>query len=392
METKAHPRRSPGLIGLLAAILPITVTGTPITVQPGMVQGMVDYMGMDDVAAGFVASAEMGGLMLATVLFAVVGNHINWRRTYGLGLAVVVVANVLSVLVGVGTAFTALRVVAGAGAGIVAAIGFATLGEIENAPRNYGWAVATIIGYSGLALWALPWLFALGGYHAFLLTYALLTALCLPLVLRLPHRAGVGGDTEELSLQGLTLLSPAAILAISAMFLFFTGYAAAWTYMALIGRDLGLSELDVAHALSISQFAGVAGALAIVVQSGRVHDLMQTSVILVGGALVIFAFTIEQGYGVFLGLNCLFQFCWNAGQPLLLGVVASRDRTGQMLRFTIPMQYIGLAAGPAFAAFRLGVHSDYASVMTGAGIIAALAPLAIAPLILAYKPQRPAAT
>lgn len=379
--------RSGPLLAILAAILPITITGTPITVQPGMVQGMVDYMGMDDVRAGFVASAEMTGLMLATVLFAFVSHRVNWRKAYGRGLVIVALANVGSVLLAAGTLFTALRAIAGAGAGIVAAIGFATLGETENAPRNYGWAVATIIGYSGLALWALPALFALGGYHAFLIAYAVLSAACLPLVPHLTRRTESETAGLDETPAGKWALSPVGALAVGSMLVFFTGYAAAWTYMALIGRDLGLDEGQVAHALSLSQFAGVAGALAIVIQSGKVHDLIQSCVILAAGAAAIFGFTLQQDYGVFLALNCVFQFCWNAGQPLLLGIVASRDDDGRMLRFTIPMQYIGLAAGPAFAAYQLGSHSDYRAVMIGAGVVAAIAPIAIAPLILSRKPR-----
>lgn len=389
MTEPTKSRHSESLICLLAAILPITITGTPITVQPGMVQGMVDYMGMNDVGAGFVASAEMAGLMVATVLFAFFGSRLDWRKTYGWGLAVVAVANLGSVLLGSGTSFTALRILAGAGAGIVAAIGFAALGETENAPRNYGLAVATIIGYSGLALWALPALFAGGGYDAFLIAYGLLSAACLPFVPFLARRDSAERNAADVAgVPFVNGLSQVGFLAVAAMFVFFTGYAAAWTYMALIGRDLGLNEGEVAHALSLSQFAGVAGALAIVVQSGKIHDLVQAGVILAAGALAIFGFTLHQDYGVFLALNCIFQFCWNAGQPLLLGIVASRDLDGRMLRFTIPMQYIGLAAGPAFAAYRLGGHGDYNAVMIGAGLLAALTPLAIAPLIVKQRPRR----
>lgn len=387
MAIATSAKRASPLLSILAAVLPITITGTPITVQPGMVQGMVDYMRMNDVDAGFVASAEMAGLMLATVLFAFVSDRINWRKAYALGLVLVVTANVGSVLLAAGAPFTALRTIAGAGAGVVAAIGFATLGETENAPRNYGWAVATIIGYSGVALRVMPALFAIGGYHAFLLMYALLTAACLPLVPFLSHKKGVGGEISETVASEKAGITPVGILAIASMFIFFTGYAAAWTYMALIGRDLGLNESAVAHALSLSQFAGVAGALAIVIQSGKVHDMVQAGAILAGGALAILAFTLPQDYAMFLALNCIFQFCWNAGQPLLLGIVASRDSGGRLLSFTIPMQYIGLTAGPAFAASQLGSQSNYQAVMLGAGVIAAIALVAIAPLILTRKPK-----
>ncbi|KFG89335.1 Major facilitator superfamily MFS_1 [Sphingobium herbicidovorans NBRC 16415] len=140
-----------------------------------------------------------------------------------------------------------------------------------------------------------------------------------------------------------------------------------------------LTSLAVSHILSISQFAGVAGALSIV--------LLQAAVILLVGAVSIFAFAIDQSYALFLGLNGLFHFCWNAGQPLLLGIIASRDTGGggRLLRFAIPIQYIGLAIGPAFAASQLGPNSNYPAVMIGSGIFATATALTIIPIILASQ-------
>ena len=380
-----RPAASSGFIAIFAAILPVTITGTPITVQPGMVQGMVDYLNFADVQAGFVASAEVGGLMLATVIFAFVSSRLNWKLAYAIGLGVVIAGNLLSLIAGVGPLFTIIRTITGMGAGLVTAIGFAAIGETEQAPRNYGWAVAMIIGYSAVALWLLPELFSLGGYDALIIAYAVVTAVCLPLVPWLPNRKEVSGDAEHMSVTDIKLLSMPGFLAVLSVLLFFIGYAAAWTYMALIGRDAGIDESAVSHILSISQFAGVAGALSIVIQSGKVHDLLQAAVILLVGAVSIFAFAIDQSYALFLGLNCLFQFCWNAGQPLLLGIIASRDTGGRLLRFAIPMQYIGLAIGPAFAASQLGPNSNYPAVMIGSGIFAAVTALTIIPIIFASQ-------
>lgn len=392
MKRASTPRTDTpdGFVGILAAILPVTVTGTPITVQPGMVQGMVDYLHFADVQAGFVASAEVGGLMLATVLFAFVSSRINWRRAYASGLAVVIAGNLFSLIAGTGPLFTAIRTITGMGAGLVTAIGFAALGETEHAPRNYGWAVAMIIGYSAVALWLLPDLFSIGGYDALIIAYTIVTAVCLPLVTSLPHRKETSSDLEHVSATDIKRLPLPGFLAVLSVLIFFIGYAAAWTYMALIGRDAGIDERSVSHILSISQFAGVVGALAIVTLSDKVHDLLQAAVILLVGAASIFALAIDQSYSVFLALNCLFQFCWNAGQPLLLGIIASRDKAGRLLRFAIPMQYIGLAIGPAFAAYQLGFHNNYPAVMIGSGMFAAVTVLTILPLILASQRKRAA--
>lgn len=367
---------------IAAAIIPVTVAGTPITLQPAMVQGLVDYMHLADAQAGYIAAAEVGGLMAATVAFAFVGGRLRWRMAYCAGLVVMILANLLSTVVEAGSVFALLRIATGLGAGLATAIGFASLGETSNPPRNYGWAIASIMGYSALVLWAVPAIFDLGGYRALVIGYAIAAALCLPLVPFLAHNRAAEGSVGAVGADDVRLLSARGSFAVLSVLIFFVGYAAAWTYMALLGRDAGVSERTVAYVLSISQFCGVAGALSIAFLSGRTSDLLLSVVILSAGALVILAFAGQQNYGSFLALNCLFQFMWNAGQPLLLGVIASRDRSGRLLRFAIPLQYVGMAAGPGFAAYVLGQTKDYPAVMAGSAAFAILTLVAILPIVM----------
>ena len=367
---------------IAAAIIPVTVAATPITLQPAMVQGMVDYIHLADAQAGYIAAAEVGGLMAATVAFAFVGGRLHWRMAYCVGLAVMVLANLLSTISEAGSVFIFLRIATGLGAGLATAIGFASLGETSNQPRNYGWAIASVMGYSALVLWAVPAIFDLGGYRALVIGYAIATALCLPLVPFLAHNRAAEGTIGAVGADDVRLVSARGSLAVLSLLIFFIGYAAAWTYMALLGRDAGLSERTVAYILSISQFCGVAGALTIAFLSGRTSEFLQAVAILAGGGLVILAFAAGQDYLSFLALNCLFQFAWNAGQPLLLGIIASRDRSGKLLRFAVPLQYVGMAIGPGLAAYLLGQAKDYTAVMVGSAAFATLTLIAILPIIM----------
>jgi predicted MFS family arabinose efflux permease len=385
--TNASPRLRDPVLRIMAAIVPISVAVTPITVQPAMVQGMIDYMHLSEVHAGYVASAELGGLTLATVLFAFVGTRMNWRVAYAAGMVVMIAGNLTSLLIGGGSGFTVLRTITGFGAGLVSAIAYASVGRTRNPSRNYGWSTAMLIGYSALVLWAAPALFNIGGYKALIITYAAASALCLPLVVSLPQWRETDGFSKQVTNRGI-LFSARGLSALVAVVIFFIGYATPWTYMALLGSSAGLDEQSVANILSISQFGGIAGALAIVALSGRVREVTQFVVVLTLGAVGIFAFLIKQRYGIFLTLNFTFQFAWSAGQSLMLGVVASRDPSGRLLRFAIPLQFMGTAAGPSVAASLLGLSHDYAAVMSSAGMLAALSLIAILPILL----QRPPAS
>ena len=64
-----------------AAILMGVVGPEVFIVQPGFVQGLVEYLGFDDKTAGYVASGEMFGIAATTILM----NHADSSTTSGFG-------------------------------------------------------------------------------------------------------------------------------------------------------------------------------------------------------------------------------------------------------------------------------------------------------------------
>ena len=63
-------------------------------VQPGFVQGLVEYLGFDDQGAGKVVSAEMWGLAVTTILMTFTAHRVNWRVVIFWSLLVMFGANV----------------------------------------------------------------------------------------------------------------------------------------------------------------------------------------------------------------------------------------------------------------------------------------------------------
>ena len=62
---------------LLSAMLLVVIGMAVFIVQPGFVQGLVEYAGFDDRQAGYIASAEMFGIALATIVMTVLASHIT---------------------------------------------------------------------------------------------------------------------------------------------------------------------------------------------------------------------------------------------------------------------------------------------------------------------------
>ena len=65
----------------LAAALLLGVIGPEVfIVQPGFVQGLVAHYGFSEQQAGYVASAEMWGLAITTLMMSWVASRMDWRK------------------------------------------------------------------------------------------------------------------------------------------------------------------------------------------------------------------------------------------------------------------------------------------------------------------------
>lgn len=382
----APPKGTGGeILMVAAAAIPLAVTGTPVTMQPGMVQGMVDYLHFSQSFAGYIAAAELFGLMAGSVLFTFFARRMNWRIAFAVGMVIAILANLATIgamALGRDDLFLVTRTVAGFGAGLTTTIAWAVLGLGDNPERNMGWGVAAIIAFPMLGFFLLPWIFSLGHYTAFLIAYNLSLLVCLGFV---PFVTTGAEMVEEETPHGVSLLSPTGLTALVSFLAFSIGFPAAYTYMSLIGRGLGLDDLAVNSTLSFSQIFGVIGALSMAWSCRKLGYLSTALVVLGGGAAVIFAFGLPMGHTSFLALNCAFQFTWNAGIPLILGLIAVRAASSVLLRFAIPLQFIGFAAAPGFAAMLLTANG-YGHVVIGSAVLALVSLGAFFP-ILFHKPQ-----
>ena len=249
----ADERRS-----LVSAILLGVVGPEVFIVQPGFVQGMVQYLGFDDRAAGHVASAEMFGIAATTVAMTFAAHRFNWRRVVAWSLAIMVVANVACTLVRDVKAFAALRFAAGVGAGGLISLSFAAIGLTRRPDRNFGYLIMWVLTYGAFALLAMPTAYRVAGFAGVLWFFALFPLITLPWLRYFPVS---GENTVQVEKDAVDLPGSAKGLALAAMFAYFLAQGVVWAYLFLIGIAGGLTEQQVANGLTVSQFAGIAGAL-----------------------------------------------------------------------------------------------------------------------------------
>lgn len=373
---------------LVSAILLGVVGPEVFIVQPGFVQGMVQYLGFDDRAAGYVASAEMFGIAATTVAMTFAAQRFNWRRVIAWSLAIMVATNLACTMVRDVTTFAVLRFATGIGAGGLISLSFTAIGLTRRADRNFGYLIMWVLTYGAFALLAMPTAYGLAGLTGVLWFFALFPLVALPWLKYFPVS---GENTVQVEKDAVNLPAPAKGLALAAMFAYFLAQGVVWAYLFLIGIAGGLTEQQVANGLTMSQFAGIAGALGAALTAGRYGRALPLLIGIVGGAMTLYFLVGQFSATLYLVAVSVYNLAWNFTHPYLLGAMASFDRRGRVVVNAVAMQMLGLAFGPSLAASVIE-EGIYVNVnLLGGALFIASAALILPPVLaqsrLVREPQ-----
>lgn len=357
-------------------------------VQPGFVQGLVEYLGFDDQGAGKVVSAEMWGLAATTILMTFIAHRVNWRVVVFGSLVVMFVANAACTLTTDVSTFVALRFIAGLGAGSLVSLSFAAVGLTRNPDRNFGLLIMWVLTYGAIVLMLMPMAYEAFGFNGVIWFFALFPMTAMPFVKNLP----VSGETDAQVEEDAVNLSPQLKgMALFAMLAYFAAQGVVWAYLFLIGLAGGLGEQAVANGLMISQFAGIAGALLAAVIAHRYGRSLPLTIGILGGAFCLWFLVGTFSFLAFAVIVSAYNFLWNLTHPFLLGAMASFDRYGRVVVYAVAMQMVGLAIGPYLAASVIS-EGVYINVNRAGALLFVAAWLLILPPVIAQTRQWTTAT
>lgn len=369
---------------LFAAIYLSVIGAAVFIVQPGFVQGLVEIYSFSEQQAGYIASAEIWGLALTTVLLALCGHRVSWHLILKGSIIVFALGNFASLLTQDFTLFSSMRFLAGMGSGGLVSLTFTIIGLTQRADHNFGYLIMGVLTYGALGLWIMPWALETIGMNGVIVFFALFGLSGWPFV---SHTPDSGKEQLQVEDDAIDLSGLFRWFAIVAMFTYFFAQGVIWAYLFLIGLNGGVSEQGVANGLMLSQFLGIAGAFVPAVLGNRFGRIVPLSIGIIGGSIVLYALYGEFSPLIYAVTVCIYNFFWNMTHPFLLAAMASFDQHGRVVVYAVAAQMLGLAVGPAFAASLLE-DGDYARVIT-AGIIIFIASwlLILLPLI---KHQRQA--
>ncbi len=337
-----------GWVAVGSSIAAVVAGAQLVVTQPGYVQGLVEYAGRSQAQAGYILSAEMSAFALTTIAMTVIVGRIRSRLLIGAALLGLIAGNLLSILLLGSDAFVAGRILVGIASGVLVPLGFSAIALTSDPDRYFGVMIACVLIYGALVLGALPVVFAFGGFAALLVVFAAFGALGLIGVRWFPEPAPP--DQGAVGTPGDRRLTSHGWAALGGMLAYFTAIGAFWAYAALMGKAAGLTDQEVATALSVSQLAGIAGTLVPMMLGTRFGRGWPLTVGIAAGIVPMAVFVGPFGAAVYLIMIAVYNFGWNVTHPYLLGTFASLDQSGRIVVYATAMQKIGLALGPALAA------------------------------------------
>lgn len=327
-------------------------------IQPVLIGGMVDLLGISPNQAGTIVSGEMIGFAVASVLATFVVNRWDRRAMAWAGIYLYMLGNIASGYADGYWSLLLLRSLTGFGAGVLIAMFNASGAGTRRPERLFATAIGLFLVFGSIFLFISPAVLSAGGLAA---TYGLLVALSIPVlvvVYWLPPRVTAAEhklDDGEKSSKWLAMT-----LSLIAMLVLFTGTSALWAFQERIGSSIGLAAETIGLVLGFATVGGVLGAALAFFIGVRFGRTIIVTVSIAALCIAAILLTFSNGFNGFLTAALLIPISWYLILPIIIGMLAWLDTTGRLLTFSAAIYSLGMALGPALAAFLLGDTNEYA--------------------------------
>jgi len=349
-------RRNIAVVALWYALTTTTGIVSP-EILAALMKAAPHGLGLSVSSAGLVLTVEMianGVLGLAARSF----ERFSSRALVVTGFSANLFANIATAgATGLGP-LIALRVVAGAGLGLVmiAASRFVAASENPDRLSSVLMVGSTILNGAGVlavlaALGLVTTTFAAGPYaHA---------------------TVGRTAGSADPSARPAVL---AVLFLILATGLLNTADAGLYTLTSIVGEHVGVGEEMLGYILTGAMVAGIAAAIAagwLRTPASRSYGLTAS---ILAKACVAFALVRVTGVGGFGAMATLYSITYFYAAPLLLGASAHLDRGGRLAAQVSGATQVGVALGPAWAAIldQLSGTRAVAAVCTTTLVMSAL--------------------
>jgi predicted MFS family arabinose efflux permease len=343
--------------------------------MPILVGALVDDFGFSEEQVGYLASADLGGMFVASLITSLLVTRVNRRMLASAGIAAAILCNLLSLNENAFQNLLPIRFLAGTGAGLAYAIAVAVLAGSHNTARNYTFLIFGQVLTNALILYTFPHISGKWGANGIFVAYCAVFSAGLLFVLWLPRYFDANAQERISRQEGARTRFPSylAWLCLVAVFGFYFMIGAYWAYIERIGVNLGYDSEFIGLVLAIFTVFSLIGCVTAYWLSrhfGQSRPLLG-ALLIMAGALYLHTPGIDV-IVYFIGLVAIFLL-WNFIDIYQLGTIANIDHSGRYAALLPAAQGLSMAAGPATGGFLLGQGFGYEAVMGTGGAAVTLA-------------------
>ena len=318
-------------------------------------------------------ATDMAGLALGSILTYLLVNRFDRRYLAGAGILILLAGNVLSLAWHELGVLFSIRVLAGAGSGIIYSVSIANLSGTHKTARNFAILLFLILVAGAIEAQVLPLFSGMAGVNGIFMFFIAAGILGLPFVAwlcpfaveeshvasRRPSGSGPGPDALPRYLPVLYLASIVAYTVV---------IGAVWTYIERAGIAAGITPVAVSRILSTVNLMGIIGALLAAPLSRRWGQGRMLLAGLVGVSLVFTFIAANLDYASYFSGLVVFNILWVLVNVYQMGTLAHLDHTGRYGTLVPAAQDVAVASGSPIAGAILAAGLGYPAVIFfGAG-------------------------
>jgi predicted MFS family arabinose efflux permease len=377
-STTAKDIRRPGPL-LVDVMLALVAMAGPLYVDlmPALIATLRAEYGLRPGEAGFVAGVNGYGSMIGALLALVLVSRIPWRASlFGL-LAVLTLADLLTMAVRDYPTLLSIRFIHGVAGGLLVGITYALMSQTADPRHSFGVLFVCHFGFGGVGI-AMSSLLAdkmhSGIVFGILAGFGLIAA---ALVLLLPRFGQPGAVSAPRPRQKMRFISLPTFLKVAGIFLFQAANLGLGAFLIGIAVDVGQPRAFAGLVVGLGLIAGVPGSLFMIFLSNRLGWWPVAPALLAAGFAKLLVLYGTTASGFALGVAVVY-LTMAVALPYVMSACAQADRDGYSAVLGGFASKLGLACGPIAAGFLYVQGSSILVVASAATTVLAAAVFALA--------------
>jgi len=352
---------------ILAAVI-ISIVGNAVFIgMPMLVGSLADTLGFDEQQLGWLASADLMGIFVASIAASLLVNRVNRQLLVYVGITVAIIANFSSTIFHQFDSLFIIRIIAGLGEGMCYSVGVATLAGTHKTARNFSILLFVLVAVNAIELYTFPSISDKWGVDGIFLFFCGAFVITYFFVRWLP-RSNKEASVQEVN-DGDHLASKTAIpawipwLCLAAVACVYINVGAFWAFIERLGVDANLSDDFISNTLALGTLFTLSGC-AIATWMGNKYG--QSKPLIAAFALmtaILFLLAFKVTPVSYVVAATIFNFCWLFIDVFQLGTIGNIDHSGKYAALVPGAQGFTQSISPAVAGFILSEGYGYAGVM-----------------------------